>query len=212
MIKSLSLEQWISHVFDHPEEADWRARSGFEYWIEAESRKAALLAETFARAGELLARFSDRQLETGLWFLLSDGYAADAMDVTVPLERRLALLRSTPALFATLFSSRCSHVDFGGNEPLYRSCYMFWELFPVGSKSPEPERTALLEERFAALERIIALDNPMCQYSGLHGLGHLHHRGGARTAALIDGYLARQPGLDVELRAYALDAREGNVQ
>jgi hypothetical protein len=42
----------------------------------------------------------------------------------------------------------------------------------------------------------------------LHGLGHLHH---PDTGELVQSYIARNPGLDPEIKDYALAAAKFSV-
>ncbi|MDE2142729.1 MAG: hypothetical protein KGJ84_09990, partial [Elusimicrobia bacterium] len=142
----------------------------------------------------------------------SQGYASDALDADVPLPARVRLVRAVPGLYRGIFAPRCPELDFGGNLPLYRVCYMFWESIPVGGRPESEEERTLGREMLAALREILEIDNPMCQYSALHGLGHAHPYWPVEVEEIIDAYLSRHPGKDFPLRSYALAAREGHVQ
>lgn len=212
VIRGLSFERWIEHAFNHPDDdPKWHRRPGCEHWVGEPALKAERIAETFERADEHLARFSDRQLEAALWMIIGEGYAADALGGDVPLELRLRVIGSTYDLFRKLFAVRCRDLIFGGGLPVYGICYMFWELFPLENTSSDPEDAPLCEKKIAVLERILDLDNAMCQYSALHGLGHAQSDIPERTTEIIDRYLARHPEPDFPLRAYALGARKGCV-
>ncbi|MDE2143934.1 MAG: hypothetical protein KGJ84_16110, partial [Elusimicrobia bacterium] len=205
--------RWIALVFEHPEDdARWYERRDTIWWDGDESRKAEFTAEMFENAGRHLARFSDEQLENGLRFFLSQGYAFDALDADVPLPARVRLVRAVPGLYRGIFAPRCHELDFGGNLPLYRICYMFWESIPVGGRPESEEERTLGREMLAALREILEIDNPMCQYSALHGLGHARPDWPVEVEEMIDAYLSRQPRADFPLRTYALAAREGHVQ
>ena len=57
------LKAWINHVFDHPfAEPQCDFADDAEEWAGPLEQIPSLIAETFERSGELLARFSDRQL------------------------------------------------------------------------------------------------------------------------------------------------------
>ncbi len=207
-----SFERWIEHAFDHPEDdLRWWKAPKPEYWRGEPRLKAEFIAETFEHADRHLARFSDAQLESGLWHIIGGNYAIDAVGDDVPLELRLRVVRSTYALFLRLFAVRCPELIFGGGVPVYGICYMFWELFPLEDRPSDPADAPLCEEKLAVLERILGIDNAMCQYSALHGLGHAQSSVPERTAEIVDRYLARHPEPDFQLRSYALDAREGGV-
>lgn len=207
-----SFERWIEHAFDHPEsDLKWWQRPKAEYWRGEPALKAEYIAETFEHADEHLARFSDAQIESALWHIIGEDYAMNALGGDVPLERRLRVIGSTYDLFRKLFAVRCRDLIFGGGLPVYGICYMFWELFPLENTPSDPEDAPLCEKKIAVLERILDLDNAMCQYSALHGLGHAQSDIPERTAEIIDRYLARHPEPDFPLRAYALGARKGCV-
>lgn len=213
LIRNLTLEGWIQHAFDHPDDdPDWHTRPEEGYWDDDGAIKADHIAATFEHPDRYLARFSDQQVETALWFILTQGYMTDALAGSVPLDARIRLVRSTTELFRNLFSIRCHGVDFGGKMPVYRICYMFWEMMPLASKAQETDEARLAEEKMTVLERILEFDEPMCQYSALHGLGHAQSYQPERVAATIDRYLERHPAPDFELRKYALAARKGGVQ
>lgn len=213
LIHCPSLDRWIEHVFDHPEsDPTWHHRPDSDYWSGEKSLKAERIAETFEQADKLLARFSDKQIETGLWMVIGEDYTSEAFGEEVPLEFRLRLVRSTYHLYSKLFAVRCGKVDWGGRLPLYCICYMFWEIFPLENRPEQPQNAPVWEEKISALERILELDNPMCQYAALHGLGHAQRSVPEKVAEIIDRWSARRTEADARLREYAQDARKGDVQ
>lgn len=213
VIQSLSFERWLEHAFAHPEDDPrWHRRPDSEYWSGEPVLKAEHIARTFDRADENLARFSDQQIEAGLWMIIGRGYVGAALGDEVPADLRLRLVRSTYDLFLRLFAVRCGRLELGGEPPLYRICYMFWEIFPLENKPENPRDAALCEEKISALERILEIDNPMCQYSALHGLGHAQFELPERSAEIIDSWLVKHGTADPRLREYAQDARTGDVQ
>lgn len=211
IIKGLSFDQWLAHAFDHPD--DWERQPGSGFWGDDHLLKAEHITETFKNADRHLARFSDKQLERSLWFVISEDYVRDALSETVPLERRLGLIRSTVDLARKFFAARCADgVDFGGTRPLYCVCYMFWEIFPVSDTPQTPEEAPLVEAKLASIEEILSIDSAMCQYSALHGLGHVQRHSPKRVAETIDRYLELHPDPAFVLKKYALNARKGCVQ
>ncbi|MBI2386304.1 MAG: hypothetical protein HYV14_09855 [Elusimicrobia bacterium] len=213
VIQSPSFERWLEHAFDHPEnDPKWHRRPDSEYWSGEPSLKAEYIARTFERGDEHLARFSDQQIEAGFWMIIGRGYVGAALGDEVPAEQRLRLVRSTYALFSRLFAARCRRLELGGDSPLYRICYMFWEIFPLENKPEHARDAALCEEKISAIERILGIDNPMCQYSALHGLGHAQLEVPERSAAIIDSWLVKHEKADPRLREYAQAARTGDVQ
>jgi hypothetical protein len=66
------LPAWIAHVFDHPvADPSWYWSPEAPTWEGSPEQIATLVAETFERAGELLACFSDPQLDQGFWYLVN---------------------------------------------------------------------------------------------------------------------------------------------
>lgn len=213
LIETPSFERWITHAFAHPEDdPTWHRRRGCEHWGGESSLKAEFIARTFEHAADHLAPFSDRQIEAGLWMILGEGYASEALGDAVPLEARLRLVRSTFDLFSSLFAARCREMDWAGAAPLYCICYMFWEIFPLDDHPIDPQDTPVCAEKIAVLEKILAVKNSMCQYSALHGLGHARRSVPERVVEIIDRWSARNTEADARLLAYAQDARKGDVQ
>jgi len=61
-----TLAGWIAHVFDHPvEDPAWHWALDAPAWQGGSEQTAVFIAETFERSGELLAPFTDAQLEQG---------------------------------------------------------------------------------------------------------------------------------------------------
>lgn len=208
-----SFELWIDQLFDLPVDDLKRHETlGSDYWLDQGALKAEYIAATFENADEHLSRFNDAQLEAGLWFVVSGDYMADALGPGVPFDLRLRLLRSTGDLFRRLFAVRCRELDMGGSLPLYRVCYMFWEIFPLRNAPKRPADAPLSAEKIGVLERILEIENLMCQYSALHGLGHAQRAFPERIAAIIDRWLAGHAESDPRLRNYASYARNGEVQ
>ncbi len=216
LIHGLNFEQWLAHIFDHPEDdRRWIDRMDTDLWSGEEDVKARYIAETFASPDVHLARFSDRQVANALEMIISPGgtdYLIDAYKSTVPLPLRLGLIRSTEGLFTKLFATRCSVFQADGHSPLHQTCYMFWDLYSLEFQTNDPARAPVAEEKMDLVERLLDMDGLMCQYSALHGLGHAQRHFPERVAAAIDRYLARHPAPDFELRDYALAARKGAVQ
>ena len=91
---SISFEEWVRHVFDHPvKETAW-------YWQEesvelASAQFISFATKLFRYSQSLLGHFSDAQVNDGLYLLLSNTpgnqiYAVK--DEAVPIKERLAFL------------------------------------------------------------------------------------------------------------------------
>lgn len=216
----LPLFAWIDHVFDHPvadRESRWHWSLDAPEWPGSPEQTATLIAETFERSGELLARFSDAQLNQGVWYLVSascSDFMFALVDPKVPLPIRLRALRSFAPLFEQVMAARCtphlSHLDESGAGPLNGACYMWWDILPIHGKPEDPQRAELDAEVLRLLPRLLAIPHDACRESALHGIGEWHCYYPA-VEDIVDEFLARTPDLREELLVYALRAKVGNV-
>jgi hypothetical protein len=99
MYDAAALRRWIDHIFNHPvTEPMWFWSEDAPKWSRDRIRIPALIAETFERAGELLARFSDDRLEQGFWYLIGDASHGDftetLLDETIAAATRLRAVRA----------------------------------------------------------------------------------------------------------------------
>jgi hypothetical protein len=232
--QALSLPNWIAHVFDHPvARPRWHASPDAPEWHDRPEHIAMLVADTFEHSGELLARFSDAQLDQGFWYLLG---GSDFMRVLVdPPDRlhaagvtlrskaprnvlasvRFRALRSFVPLFEQVMAVRCSphllHLAEPGANPLNSACYMWWDMFPIHGSPDEPDRAEFDAEVLNVQRRILAIPHDACRESALHGLGHwaLYY---PRVSEIISEFLRHTRGLRPELVVYAEHAKTGRVQ
>src|SRR5947209_6151609 len=121
-----SFEEWLTFVFDHPEDEprwydDWRA----DRWNSPSSLTVEYLTRTFEHAAEALAPYTDLQVANGLHFLVNGEIIHALEDVSVlggaPWPARRRGLLSMYELFAQCFARRCSphlsHLDEEGANP-----------------------------------------------------------------------------------------------
>jgi hypothetical protein len=219
----LSLSNWIAHIFDHPvpeQRGDaWHWSLDAPYWNDSPEHTCELIAETFERSGELLARFSDAQLNQGFWYLVSNS-CSDQMfsliEPAVPMPIRLRALRSFVPLFEQIMAVRCSphlsHLDEPGANPLNAVCYMWWDILPIYGRPDEPDRAQFDPEVLAVLRRLLTIPNDACRESAFHGLGHWELEYPRQVAGIIDDFLRRSPDLRPELIDYAERAKKGYIQ
>lgn len=204
-------------------------------------RAVEYLTRLFEGAAALPERYPHDQIDRGFWFLLGEsGHLQPLFERSVGWEARRRALVAIGTLYEGLFAPNCTdhlgHRD-GGPEapaPLNSSCYMWWDLFPTwGGHGDEPPaatgrrargRTArtAYDPAIVALRRVddailyvmartLRLDSEACREGALHGLGHWHRAHPDRTTRIIDEWLAGNPRISPELRAYALSARCGCV-
>ncbi len=219
--EDISLPHWIAHVFDHPvkvAEPEWYWSPDAPSWRGSSEQNVVLIAETFERAGGLLACFTDAQLNQGFWYLVS-GCSSDLMlalvEPAVPLAGRLRALRSFVPLFEQVMATRCSphlsHLDEQPASPLNAACYMWWDILCICGRPGEPERAEFDAEVLRVLQRLLAIPHDACRESALHGLSEWQ---GCYPSArrMVDEWLAHTPNLRPELVSYAQRARVGMVQ
>jgi hypothetical protein len=214
-----TLRDWIGHVFDHPvTDPAWHWALDAPSRQDTPEQSAQLMAETFEHSGELLARFSDAQLNQGFWYLISAGcsdFIFALVDPNVPLPMRLRTIRSFVPLFEQVMARRCSphlsHLDEEGANPLNSACYMWWDILPIYGKPEEPVRREFDTEVLKVLSQLLSIPHDACRESALHGIGHwrIYY---PRLEEIVEKWLRGTPGLRPELVAYAEQAKEGCVQ
>ena len=214
-----TLSDWIAHVFDHPvTDPAWHWSLDAPTWEGPPEQTATLIAETFERSGELLARFSDAQLNKGFWYLVC--FACSELmrcliEPEVPLDVRLRALRSFVPLFEQVMAVRCSphlsHLNEEPANPLNGACYMWWDNLIFYGKPAEPDRAEFDVEVLQVIAQLLTIPHDACRESALHGVGEWHHAYQS-AEAIVDDWLERTPGLRPELVAYARLAKVGAVQ
>ncbi len=213
-----SLEEWIEHVFDHPvTNPAWHWEPDSPRWQGSSEQIASHIAETFERSGQVLACFSDEQLNQGFWFLVNSscsGYMYSIVDPGVPFSLRIRALRSFVLLFEQIMAVRCSghlsHLDEQGANDLNSACYMWWDILPIDGCPQETTRAEFDAEVLVVLKQLLVIPQDACRESTLHGLGHwsIHY---PSVAGIIDEFLSSTPNLRPELIAYAKRAKTGAV-
>jgi hypothetical protein len=208
-LRGRDLESVTDFIFGHPVPEDPDARGW--YWdvdLTFDPREqVAHLTAIFRNAAELRSRYSPGQLEQGFWYLISgaDGGICDLLwNPAVSWAARADLIDATVALYHDLFA-----VD-----PLDTSSHMFWDgiAYDYGlTRDPKSnaEDRRVQDAIFGALVQILALDSRTCQRAALHGLGHLRHR---ETEKAVEDFLARNPTLSEQDRAYARACASGEMQ
>jgi hypothetical protein len=105
-----SIQDWIVHVFGQPAtDPPWHFSPEPPSWVDSPANTAAFIADTFERSGELLAEFTDKQLDQGFWYL---AYNTDSgpwsvfNDRAVPWALQQRTLRSIGTLFEQTMSAR----------------------------------------------------------------------------------------------------------
>jgi hypothetical protein len=220
-LTELSYEDWLEHVFSHEirkYQAAWYFDLDAPWWDGPPAVTVAYLTRLFEDPDPALAYFADSQIAQGLHYLIDSGaggYVVALSQSAVALQERLRCLESIGTLFAHLFAPRCtphlSHLDEPGASPLNVTCYMWWDIFPVGGPAGDPDGGAMDQAILSVMEGMLDLPSPACQESALHGLGHWQTRHSDQVGAIVDRFLSQHTGLRPELAAYARGARTGCV-
>lgn len=221
----LSFEEWIAHLFDHPEsETPWYFDVDHEWWHARAQPIVTVdyMTRLFSQGGILLAPFSNTQIAHGLWYLLSNYMMVNEdRDYGVPLARRIECISSILTFFSQVFVPRCSRLYLSWKRKadsetprrkLEGICYMWWDEFG-GYITPQlPGREEINAACLKVIEAILYLDSLPCQESALHGLGHWQRYAPNTVRSAINRYLNWNRNIPPKLRMYALVALEGEVQ
>ena len=216
-----SYEEWIDYVFDRtdlPSDQPWYFDHKADWWNPRPEQAVAYLTRLFDNPEPSLDRFVDNQVGRGFHYLVDNSISNHCValsDNGIPIDQRVKCIYAMLSLFIRIFEPRClpilSHLDEPRGNSLNGVCYMWWDVMPLAAMSkprnPDPIHDACL----AVMRSTLALPNPACQESALHGLGHWADVYPEFTAATIDAYLAANPKLRPELVGYAKAARSGCV-
>jgi hypothetical protein len=228
-------DKWITWAFDCPVEepkgclASLFSRSELSAPLTADDIRwdneldatyaCQLLTALFENPKILTPRFSDAQISQGLSFMTfpgTSGYIDALQEPSVPWELRERCLRSIYILYRDLFAVKCTGYDrqrkrFEPENPLNWLCNMWWDSTYLAWRTGEPDAPHVDAVILGVLQDTLQLPSLACQEGALHGLGHLNQSLQPQAAAIIDDYLARNPSLPKELRAYAKEAKRGSV-
>src|SRR5688500_15792399 len=96
-------DEWLSFAFDHEvTDPQWHFQPGSPHFEGSETDYAVLIEETFRNSGRDLRRFSDAQVNQGVWFLASPS-CSDFMfalrDGSAPLAAKVSGIQSILDLY-----------------------------------------------------------------------------------------------------------------
>lgn len=212
-------QEWLTHLFDHPvSEPAWHWDLDAPSFLAEESEIAELIELTFLNSSTDLHRFTDAQLNQGLWYLASPScsdYLFALRSDTVPLEQRLSAIASIFVLYRDCFQQRCtqtlSHLDQQPSSPLNSICYMFWDVCPISCLCDYPNEQELADACFGVLSETFSLDHVACREAAIHGYGEFKCFYTERVEEALDRVL--ETGIsDPLLREYAHKARYSYIQ
>jgi len=230
MREQIPVEKWVADMFgkrvgEPPQpwvEGDdpvWTFDADESFSQLSPERKIELLTEAFERSGELMAPFSDAQINQALWWSVAGSgseYIHAISDESVPWVKRRRAVWSFVALFEEVMAKRCtetlSDMDESPASPLNSFCYMWWDSTPLCSSRVFDKESPLNVECLAVMERILRIPHVACQESALHGLGHWKFDHPAEVEKIIDEFLTRERNLRPDLISYAEAAKTGCIQ
>jgi hypothetical protein len=209
-------QEWLKHIFDHEVRGhllpQWYWDEDAPLFEAPDEEIVELIGHTFRNAGQDLAKYSDAQVDQGIWYFVSvsgSNFMHLLESPGVPLPERLEAIQSIFHLYADCFAKRCvetlGYLSEEGS-PLNPSCYMFWDISPLTVVEAKEIQDAVLK----VLEKILTIEHRACRESALHGLGEMFFARQEAVQAIIDRFLGRKK-LDEKLLAYARTARQGNV-
>ena len=201
-------DAWIEFLFDRTK-PKW-FHEIYEEFEATPEQLVALIKATFERCGNDLVKFSDQQVADGLRYIFYN-HASNTIYAICQTggatERREAAVLAMNVLYRDCLAPRCapilSHLDEPGGNALNSFCYMLWDVSPLCEW-----RSVVLDVMRSAL----ALENPACVESALHGLGHRYWQSEVEVAKILDVFIVCSGWRRAELRAYAMAARTGCIQ
>lgn len=223
----ISYEEWVRYVFDHPVlDPPWwwqDPESGYlQEWNDAAdpARTLSFLTRLFERPEGLLGRFTRRQIDQGLNFLVSNACSNHMyvlLDAKLPWEHRRQCFDAMISLYANLmapvYEDDLGHVQRGPGDPERPTfaCYMWWDVIPLYGGMEHADRDRINDAVLHVFEQVLKLRAESCLESVLHGLGHWHLDVPERTEPIVRRFLSRTD-ISPALRSYAKYAAIGGVQ
>jgi hypothetical protein len=210
-------QDWLKHIFDHEvKEPQWYFGENAPAFEASDDEITELLGQTFLNAGKDLTKYTDEQVDQGIWYLASSSgsnFMSALKSSEVPLAKRIEAIRNIFYLYSDCFAKRCAealgHLSEEGS-PLNSSYYMFWDISPLTFMKDASEIQEIQDTVLSVLQRILTIKHRACRESALHGLSELTFACSEKVREIIDGFL-KATRLDDKLLAYAVNARDGNV-
>jgi hypothetical protein len=181
-LSALSYPQFLDFFFDRPIVGDAKEYDLFRGGIDEfnASKPATVVAHlrNMCQAfSELTKVYSHEELNQGLWAVFGAAISCEQylFDATVDLEPRIDCIESMYLPFRDVVAH--STIDRYGSFYFMwwdMILHTFWLQFDYKETFSEDARK-VLDAMYRTLLRILSLDNETCQWSALHGLGHLNH-------------------------------------
>jgi hypothetical protein len=164
---------------------------------------------------ELTKVYSHEELNQGLWAIFGAGISCEQFlfDPAVDAVLRIECIESMHLPFRDVVA----HSAIGKQDSFYwmwwdMILHTFWHIYYSIDDNYHKlsiEGKQMLDAMCQTLAKILALDHPACQWSALHGLGHLHHPLGREV---VQRYLdAHRNELTVEDLQWVEACRDGAI-
>jgi hypothetical protein len=222
----ISFQQWAGHVFNHPViEPQWWFHLDDEYgeqWnaLANPGTTLAYLTRLFRTPAFLIARYTRRQIDQGLSYVVSN-LCSDHMslltETALPWADRVACVEAMCTLYSELMAPVYGN-DLGHlvqatdvTERATFACYMWWHVIPLQGGLDHPDRERINAAVLHVFEETLKLTAEACVESVLHGLGHWRLYVPDRTEPIVRRFLASRQDISAALREYAERAAVGAI-
>ncbi|HET7623664.1 MAG TPA: hypothetical protein VFM25_00245 [Verrucomicrobiae bacterium] len=210
-------QEWLKHIFDHEVRGHllpyWYWDDDAPIFEASDEEMVKLISQTFQNAGKDLAKYTDAQVDQGIWYLVGSSgsnFLHSLNSPKVPCEKRVEAIQNIFHLYSDCFAKRCDetlgHLSEEGL-PLNSSCYMFWDISSLTVSEIKEIQNAVLN----VLKKILTIEHRACREGAFHGLSEMFFSRQQTVQEIIDTFLSKVK-LDEQLLTYAQNAREGNVQ
>ncbi len=105
-------QEWLNHVFDH-EVADklpqWHYAEDAPMFEASDDEMTELIGQTFLNAGKDLTKYTDEQVDQGIWYFVSTSganFLYSLKSPEVPLKKRLEAIQNIFHLYSDCFAKR----------------------------------------------------------------------------------------------------------
>jgi hypothetical protein len=197
-LSSMSFDQFVEYFFARKAVPDNEQFDLFMVGLDGEKFDESVptspsvvvnhMTALFSNFGQIATKYTIEQVDQAVWGMLGAHLRLYEFifDASIPLENRLACIRSMYHVYADFVS----HLQTELGPGLSGFC-MWWDLvlhgfwtsdkpcFPGTWKGDasklDSDSRLLLDVMFETLKRILALPDRESQQSALHGLGHLDH-------------------------------------
>ncbi|QTR53692.1 hypothetical protein [Thiothrix unzii] len=213
----MELPEWLRYIFEVSFTRDlsegYTCLNALDL-EETDDEIAFLISQSFEYYHSYELSYTDDQIAYGIEKMLTGSYAHSIIHSN-NLESKLSLVRSFKKVYQYGFNKRCQqkfHCDCSNK--INCICDMLWDISPLPYCSSNQVSLCEQHKVFTALAEVMEfalyLPNPACVKSGLHGLGHLHHRF-PKAGLIVDRFLSKSHDLPSVIIDYAREARTGCV-